>query len=156
MGRIISPVTVRNPFMPELSVVVNALVDTGASNMFLPDSIRHKLGEIEELEPAYCTFADGSKTLAKRFGPVKIQIEGFPNIYNEVIFLPPDKSGVDIEPIVGYIILEQSRVGVDMVGHRLIKIDSFDLKGFQLNPNERSLITAREASAGHPNPFEQK
>ena len=49
MGRIISPVTVKNPFQPDMLVVVNALVDTGASNMFLPDSLRGKLGEIEEL-----------------------------------------------------------------------------------------------------------
>ena len=145
MGRIISPVSVQNPFKPDMMLVVNALVDAGASNMFLPDSLRHKLGEIEELEPAFCTFADGSKTLAKRFGPVKIQIEGFPKIYNEVIFLPPDPNGNDIEPIVGYIVLEQSRVGVDMVGHRLIKIDSFDLKGTQYSEQERSLDAFKQS-----------
>jgi len=131
MGRIVSPISIINPVHNECKVTLNALVDTGASALFLPDSYQSRLGEIEELEPTYCTFADGSRKLSKRFGPVKIQLDGFQSIYNEVIFLPPDEQGNDIEALIGYIVLEQSRAGVDMVGHRLFKVDSYDLKGIR-------------------------
>jgi hypothetical protein len=129
MGRIMSHVTVSNPLHAECSMSLNALVDTGASAMFLPESYQVKLGEMEELEPSFCTFADGSRKLTRRFGPVRIQLDGFPKIYNEVMFLPADEKGNDVEPLIGYIVLGQSRAGVDMVGHRLFKVDSYDLKG---------------------------
>jgi hypothetical protein len=32
------------------------------------------------------------------------------------------------EPLLGYIILEQSRAAVDMVGHRLVPVKYMDLK----------------------------
>jgi hypothetical protein len=35
------------------------------------------------------------------------------------------------EPLVGYIVLEQSRAAVDMVGHRLVPVKHFDLKGIR-------------------------
>ncbi len=131
MGRIVSHITISNPVHSDCKVSLNALVDTGASALLLPDSYQNKLGDMEELEPSFCTFADGSKKLSRRFGPVRIQMDGFPVIYNEVMFLPPDAEGKDVEPLIGYIILEQSRAGVDMVGHRLFKVDSYDLKGIQ-------------------------
>jgi hypothetical protein len=131
MGRIVSHLTITNPVHAECAVSLNGLVDTGASALFLPDSYQPRLGEMEELEPSFCTFADGSRKLTRRYGPVKIQLDGFPTIYNEVMFLPPDAEGKDVEPLIGYIVLEQSRAGVDMVGHRLFKVDSYDLKGIQ-------------------------
>jgi len=32
------------------------------------------------------------------------------------------------EPLLGYLILEQSQVAVDMVGHRLVPVKYIDLK----------------------------
>jgi len=32
------------------------------------------------------------------------------------------------EPLLGYIILEQSRAAIDMVGHRLVQVKYMDLK----------------------------
>ena len=32
------------------------------------------------------------------------------------------------EPLVGYIVLEQSQAAVDMVGHRLLHVKKMDLK----------------------------
>jgi hypothetical protein len=34
----------------------------------------------------------------------------------------------DYEPLIGYIVLEQSMVAVDMLGHRLIALKHMDLK----------------------------
>ena len=129
MGRIFNHVSVSNPVHPSLHIKVDALVDTGASALFLPESLRDKLGDLEELEPMHCTLADGSRKQFKRYGPVKVKLEGFLTIYDEVVFLPKAPGGGDVEPLIGYIILEKCGAAVDMVGHRLLKVDSFDLKG---------------------------
>ncbi len=95
----------------------------------IPESMRNALGELEELEPIHCTLADGSRRIMRRAGPVKVKLDGFFEIYDEVFFLPSTEDGCDVEPLIGYIVLEKSGAGVDMIGHRLMKLDSFDLKG---------------------------
>ncbi len=35
---------------------------------------------------------------------------------------------VTYEPLIGYIVLEQSRAAVDMIGHRLLHVKKMDLK----------------------------
>jgi hypothetical protein len=60
--------------------------------------------------------------------PVKIQIEGFDTIFNEVAFMDMRTGDGGYEPSLGYIILEQSRAAVDMVGHRLVLVKHVDLK----------------------------
>lgn len=32
------------------------------------------------------------------------------------------------DPLVGYLVLEQSQAAVDMLGHRLVRVDKLDLK----------------------------
>ena len=61
-------------------------------------------------------------------GPVKIQIEGFPPIFGEVMFVDMAPEEGIYEPLLGYIILEQSQAAVDMLGHRLIHVKRMDLK----------------------------
>ena len=62
-------------------------------------------------------------------GPAEIQIEGFRSIYNEAIFMEMDKSeNGEYEPLLGYIILEQSQVALDMLGHRLVPVKYMDCK----------------------------
>jgi hypothetical protein len=38
----------------------------------------------------------------------------------------PEKG--EYEPLIGYVILEQSQAAVDTLGHRLIRVKSMDLK----------------------------
>ena len=61
-------------------------------------------------------------------GPVRIQIEGFRPIYNEVLFLDMKSADGAYEPLIGYVILEQAQAAVDMLGHRLIPVKRMDLK----------------------------
>ena len=40
--------------------------------------------------------------------------------------MKPDNG--EFEPLVGYLVLEQSQIAVDMLGHRLIPVRYLDLK----------------------------
>ena len=136
MGRIVASVTIDNLSDPSRSLRCDALVDTGASHLVLPSAWKERLGDLQairtiELETAMQTTVQGDV-----YGPVKIQIEGFPPIFGEVLFASPgglsrvDRSPEDglYEPLLGYVILEQSQAGVDMLGHRLVHIKRMDLK----------------------------
>ena len=65
--------------------------------------------------------SDASKAL-------RIQIEGFRPIFNEVAFVEMNPADGEYEPLIGYIVLEQSLAGVDMLSHRLVPIKHLDLK----------------------------
>ena len=128
MGRIITPVVITNVFSPENRIACDALVDTGASYMVLPNAWREKLGEIETIERIELELADQSVQSGEICDPVKIQIEGFRPMYTEVLFIDMKPENGIYEPLIGYIVLEQCQAGVDMIGHRLIHIKRMDLK----------------------------
>ena len=128
MGRIVASVKIDNVLDGSKSLRCDALVDTGASHMVLPAAWKERLGVMEsaltiDLETATQTIVAGEIC-----GPVRIQVEGFRPIYNEVLFVEMDPADGEYEPLIGYLVLEQSQAGVDMLGHRLIPIKHMDLK----------------------------
>jgi len=96
--------------------------------MVLPSAWKERLGGLEstrtiDLETATQTIVTGEVC-----GPVRIQVEGFPAIYNEVLFVEMNRDDGEYEPLIGNIVLAQSQAGVDMLGHRLVPIKHMDLK----------------------------
>jgi len=128
MGRIATFVTVENPADPEKRIECDALVDTGASHMILPAAWRQRLGEMKELGKVEMETADQRLLEGAVCGPVQIQIEGFRPVFSEVVFVEMKPEDGQYEPLVGYIVLEQSQAAVDMLGHRLIHVKRLDLK----------------------------
>lgn len=128
MGRIIASVKIENLSDPTKALRCDALVDTGASYMILPSVWRDRLGDLEEIETVELDTATQDTAQGLICGPVRIQIEGFRPIYNEVCFIDMQLKDGAYEPLVGYIVLEQSRAAVDMLGHRLIHVKRMDLK----------------------------
>ena len=128
MGRIVVFVSIENPFEPEKRIELDALVDTGASHMILPVAWRSRLGELRELGKVEMETADQSLLEGTACGPVQIQMEGFRPLFSEVVFVDMKPEDGKYEPLLGYIVLEQSQAAVDMLGHRLIHIKRFDLK----------------------------
>jgi predicted aspartyl protease len=128
MGRIVSSVKIENLNNSGKSLRCDALVDTGASYMILPSAWRDRLGDLEEIDTLELQTATQETAKGTICGPVRIQIEGFRAIYNEVCFvdMKPDEGAY--EPLIGYIVLEQSQAAVDMLGHRLIHVKRMDLK----------------------------
>ena len=96
--------------------------------MVLPVAWRERLGHLDEIAKVSLETATQAVVEGTICGPVRIQIEGFRPIYNEVLFLDMEPANGDYEPLIGYIILEQAQAAVDMLGHRLVPVKSMDLK----------------------------
>ena len=128
VGRIVASVTIKNASDLSKGLRCDALVDTGASLMVLPNAWRDRFGKLEAGIEIEVETATQETVTAEVCGPVRIQIEGFRPIFNEVAFVEMKPVDGGYEPLIGYIVLEQSLAGVDMVGHRLVPLKHLDLK----------------------------
>ena len=128
LGRIVASVTIENASDLSMTLRCDALVDTGASLMVLPRAWKERLGSLKFSTQIEVETATQETVTAEVCGPVRIQIEGFRPILNEVAFIEMNPAEGDYEPLIGYIVLEQSLAGVDMLGHRLVPIKHMDLK----------------------------
>jgi len=128
MGRIVANVSVKNLFEQDKIINFDALVDTGAAYMILPQAWKSRLGKLDLIRQIDCETATQEIVKGEVYGPVEIKIEGFDPIYGEILFLNMEPEDGIYEPLIGYIVLEQAQVAVDMLGHRLIHVRKADLK----------------------------
>ena len=128
VGRIVASVTIENAADLSRGLRCDALVDTGASLMVLPSAWKHRLGNLEATTRIEVETATQESVIAEVCGPVRIQIEGFRRIFNEVAFVDMKPADGEYEPLIGYIVLEQSLAAVDVLGHQVIPIKYMDLK----------------------------
>ncbi len=128
MGRITASVKIDNFVDPSKSMRVDALVDTDASHMVLPSVWKDRLGNLDVIRRVDVETATQERAPSEVCGPVRIQIEGFPPIYSEVLFLEMKPQDGQYEPLLGYIVLEQSQAAVDMLDHRLVRLSRLDAK----------------------------
>lgn len=128
VGRIVASVTIENAADFSKALTCEALVDTGASHMVLPSAWKDRLGKFEALAEIEVETATQEMVTAQVCGPVRIQIEGFRAIFSEVAFVEMKPERGEFEPLIGYIVLEQSLAGVDMISRRLVHLKHFDLK----------------------------
>ena len=128
MGRIVASVIVENVLDPSQSLRLDALVDTGASHLVLPRVWKERLGDLQVIRTVEVQTAAQATVDGEVCGPVRIQIEGFPPVFSEVLFVDMAQTDRGYEPLLGYIVLEQSQAAVDMLGHRLVYVRYLDLK----------------------------
>ena len=128
MGRIMTSVTITNALDREKSFRCDAFVDTGAALMTLPKVWQDRLGDLELVQEVDAQLATQEIVRAEIRGPVQITIEGFRPIYTEVMFLEMQPHEGQYDPLVGYLVLEQSQVAVDLVRHQLLPAGAVDLK----------------------------
>ncbi|CAN5589829.1 hypothetical protein BH24ACI2_BH24ACI2_03360 [soil metagenome] len=128
MSRIVCSVEVENVADPTKRLEFNALVDTGASFLTLPSAWKEKFGDLQTIREIELETATQAAIKGEICGPAKIQIAGFEPIFGEILFIEMEPGDGIYEPLVGYIVLESSQVGVDMIGHRLVPIKYMDLK----------------------------
>ena len=121
MGEIYTFVTVTSFADPTKTLKFQALIDTGASYLTLPNSWKDQLGKLDLLEPIEVETATQAKIQGEVRGPVKIQVEGFRPIASEVLFIDMKPEDSNYEPLVGHLVLEQAGIAIDMISHRLLK-----------------------------------
>ncbi len=140
MGRIVATVDIQNVTEHGLSLKLDALVDNGASYMTLPLAWKERLGAFDSEEIIELQTATQEVVKGKVCGPVKIKVEGFRSIYNEILFLDMEPENGEYEPLLGYIILEQCGAAVDMIGHRLIPVKYMDAKALPNNDHKKDCL----------------
>jgi hypothetical protein len=128
MERIVASVKIENLSDPSARIRCDALVDTESSFLVLPSAWRDRLGKLDNIGKIQLETATQETVEGEVCGPVQIQIEGFRPIYNEVLFLDMKPENGEYEPLIGYVVLEQSQAAVDMLGHRLVAVKRMDLK----------------------------
>jgi len=129
MGRIVAQVKITNLFDEDKFLQCGMLVDTGSGALILPKTWKEKLGNFKRSEAVELQLANHEVIKGEACWPVEIKIEGFRPVSNEVIFVDIDpKESEDYEPLLGYVILEQAQVAVDMLGHRLVPVKYIDMK----------------------------
>lgn len=129
MGRIICQAKIENGTNGHEGFEFSALVDTGTSHLTFPMAWKERLGDLQTVRQVELETANQSTISGEMAGPVKIQIQGFPAIYSEVLFVDMEpRSDGSYEALMGYIVLESCQAGVDILGHRLVHIKYLDLK----------------------------
>jgi clan AA aspartic protease len=75
MGLVNGHLLLKNPRLTELAgVEVDALVDTGAVHLCIPEHVRIQL-KLEAIDEKEVTLADGSKRLVPYVGPIEIKFK---------------------------------------------------------------------------------
>jgi clan AA aspartic protease len=75
MGLVIAKLVLRNPRRPRLTAVtVDALADTGAVHLCIPERVRQQL-KLEVLERKVVTLADGSRRRIPYAGPIELRFK---------------------------------------------------------------------------------
>ena len=128
MGRIVTTIDIENVSDSGASMKLDALVDTGASYLTLPYAWKERFGKFSSEETIELQTATQEIVKGTVCGPVKIKVEGFRAIYNEILFLDMKPNNGEYEPLLGYIALEQCGAAVDMIGHRLLPVKYMDVK----------------------------
>ncbi len=75
MGLVFAKLVLRNPRLPRLTAVkVNAVADSGAVHLCIPERVRAKL-RLEAIDDKVVTLADGSKKSVPYVGPIEIRFK---------------------------------------------------------------------------------
>lgn len=128
MGRIVVKATIENVAEASSKIVCDALVDTGAAYLTLPNAWRSQLGELTTFDTVEVETADQSVVEGDICGPVILRFGRFRPVSAEALFIEMEPVGGRYEALIGYIPLEQAQAVVDLSGHRLAKVDHVDLK----------------------------
>ncbi|MCK5201445.1 MAG: hypothetical protein KAR21_23990 [Spirochaetales bacterium] len=101
MGRIVATIDIENISESAKSIKLDALVDTSASYITLPSAWKERFGKFSSEEAVELQTVTHSIVEGIVCGPVKIKIEGFRAIYNEILFIDMEPDNGEYEPLLG-------------------------------------------------------
>ena len=113
MGKVIQKIKLINLFDPTKTAEVEAVIDTGATMLVLPQNIVEELG-LRKMREAKVRYADNETKLKSIYGVVTVEIEGRAGEFN--VLAEAEGS----QPLVGQIVLEQLDLVVDPATRQVI------------------------------------
>ena len=114
MGRIAVEATIENGTDATFRIRCDALVDTGAAYLTLPNVWRDRLGTLTTLDTVAVETATQAVVSGDICGQVLLRMEHFRPVLTEVLFTEMDPADGQYEPLIGYIPLEQAQAVVDL------------------------------------------
>ena len=111
--------SVANTVDPTKHIRFDALVDTGSGLLVLPRAWKERLGSLPASPAVEMETADQRTVTSEVCEPVRIDVEGFRPVFSEGAFLDMYPTDGEYEPLLGYIVLEEAGIAVDMLGHRI-------------------------------------
>jgi predicted aspartyl protease len=115
MGRIVAQVSVANTVDPTKHIRFDALVDTGPGLLVLPRAWKERLEPLPASQTVEMETAGQRTVTSEVCGPARIEVEGFRPVFSEVAFLDRQPTDGEYEPVLGYIVLGQAGIAVDML-----------------------------------------
>lgn len=100
MGKVIEKIKLTSLFDPTKSVEVEAVIDTGATMLVLPQSIVEEL-HLRKMREVSVRYANNKAEVKPIYGVVTVEIQGRAGEFN--VLGEPDGS----QPLVGQVVLEQ-------------------------------------------------
>ncbi|MBM3333177.1 retroviral-like aspartic protease family protein [Candidatus Sumerlaeota bacterium] len=111
MGRVTEKIKVTNLLDPGKTVEVEALIDTGAMMLVLPQNIVNELG-LRKMREARVRYANNTRETKPIYGVVTVEIAGRAGEFD--VLAEPEGS----QSLVGQIILEQLDLIVDPIARK--------------------------------------
>jgi len=136
MGKVVEKIKLINTFEPEKEIEIEAVVDTGATMLVLPQNVIDKLN-LRKMQEVKVRYVDNKMEIKSIYGVVTLEMCGRAGEFN--VLAEPEGA----QPLVGQIILEQLDLIIDPRTRKVI-------------PNPRSpemlmveILTAMSPNSGH-------
>jgi predicted aspartyl protease len=99
MGKVMEKAKITNLLDPTKSVEIEAIVDTGAMMLVLPENVVNKLG-LEKIKEVKAKYANGRVETKGMYGVVTLEIQGRVGHFDALAEV------ADSQPLIGQIILD--------------------------------------------------
>ncbi len=113
MGKVIEKLKVANLLDPAKSVTVEAIVDTGATMLVLPQDVVNSLG-LEKVEEVRVKYANNHVETKEIYGVVRLELKG--RIGNFDVLAENEGS----QPLIGQMVLERLDLVIEPSTRRVI------------------------------------
>ena len=112
MGKVVERIRVTSVFEPQRSAEVEAVIDTGATMLVLPEDVVAALG-LKKVRDVRVRYANGQGDVKTIYGIVTVEIQGRTGNFD--VLAEPEGS----QPLVGQIVLEELDLVVDPRSRKL-------------------------------------
>ena len=113
MGKVVEKIKVINVFEPEKKIELEAVIDTGATMLVLPQNVIDKLN-LRKMREVKVRYANNKTEIKSIYGVVTVEMCGRAGEFN--VLAEPEGA----QPLVGQIILEQLDLIVDPSTRKVI------------------------------------